>query len=56
MPSGLFRKEGDRMVFSGPTPASFNGYEKDHADLLVRYMFSFTPEELSRMRASVVPN
>ena len=56
MPSGLFRKEGDRMVFSGPTPASFNGYEKDHADLLVRYMFSFTPEELNKMRASVVPN
>ncbi len=52
MPSGLFRREGDRMVFAGPVPASFNGYEKDHADLLVRYMFSFTPEELSKMRAS----
>jgi cytochrome c2 len=56
MPSGLFRREGDRMVFAGPVPASFNGYTKDHADLLVRYMFAFTPEELSKMRASVVPN
>jgi hypothetical protein len=52
MPSGLFRREGDRWVFAGPTPASFNGYTKDHADLLVRYMFSFTPEELGRLRAS----
>jgi cytochrome c2 len=52
MPSGLFRQEGDRFVFAGPTPASFQGYPKDHADLLVRYMFSFTPEELSRLRAS----
>jgi hypothetical protein len=52
MPSGLFRQEGDRFVFAGPTPASFQGYPKDHADLLVRYMFQFTPEELSKLRAS----
>lgn len=52
MPSGLFRLEENRYVFAGPTPASFNGYQKDHADLLVRYMFQFTPEELSRLRAS----
>ena len=52
MPSGLFRREGDRWVFAGPTPASFNGYTKDQADLLVRYMFSFTPEELGKLRAS----
>ncbi len=52
MPSGLFRHEGDRWVFAGPVPASFNGYQKDHADLLVRYMFQFTPEELNRMRSS----
>ncbi len=45
MPSGLFRREGDRWVFSGPLPASFHGYTKDHADLLVRYMFQLTPEE-----------
>ena len=52
MPSGLFRKEDDHYVFNGPLPASFNGYQKDQADLLVRYMFQFTPEELSRLRSS----
>ncbi len=52
MPSGLFRQEDDRWVFAGPTPASFQGYTKDHADLLVRYMFQFTPEELGRLRAA----
>ncbi|MBZ5728105.1 MAG: cytochrome c [Acidobacteriia bacterium] len=51
MPSGLFRREADRWVFAGPTPASFNGYPKDHAELLVRYMFQFTPDELNRLRA-----
>ena len=45
MPSGLFRKEGDHMVFNGPLPASFHGYTKDQADLLVRYMFQLTAEE-----------
>ena len=45
MPSGLFRKEGGRWVFSGPLPPSLQGYTKDHADLLVRYMFQITPEE-----------
>jgi mono/diheme cytochrome c family protein len=52
MPSGLFRQEGERQVFAGPTPASFQNYPKDHADLLVRYMFQFTPEELGRLRSS----
>jgi hypothetical protein len=52
MPSGLFRQDNGHWVFAGPTPASFNGYQKDHADLLVRYMFQFTPEELGRLRAS----
>ena len=52
MPSGLFRLEGARYVFTGPTPPGFNGYPKDHADLLVRYMFQFTPEELARLRGS----
>ena len=49
MPSDLFRREGERWVFAGPTPASFRGYDKDHAELLVRYMFQFTPEELRRI-------
>ena len=52
MPSGLFRLDGNHWVFAGPTPASFNGYQKDQADLLVRYMFQFTPEELNRLRSS----
>jgi cytochrome c551/c552 len=52
MPSGLFRHEDTRYVFAGPTPPSFNGYSKDHADLLVRYMFQFTPDELGRLRGS----
>jgi len=52
MPSGLFMKQDTRFVFAGPTPASFAGYNKDHAELLVRYMFSFTPEELGRLRSS----
>src|SRR5579871_6767077 len=37
MPSGLFRRDGERWVFAGPTPASFQTYSRDHADLLVRY-------------------
>ena len=49
MPSGLFRREGNRWVFNGPTPESFKGYPRDHAELLVRYMFQFTPDELRRL-------
>jgi cytochrome c551/c552 len=49
MPSGLFRHEGDRWTFAGPTPDSFKGYSKDHVQLLVRYMFQFTPEEQRRL-------
>lgn len=45
MPSGLFRLEGGRWVFAGPQPAGFQHYPKDHAELLVRYMFQLTPEE-----------
>ncbi len=49
MPSGLFRKDGDHYVFSGPTPPSFQGYDKDHRELLVRYIFQLTPEEQRRV-------
>jgi len=49
MPSGLFRQEGDHWVFSGPLPESFRGYPKDHADLLVRYMFQMTPAEQAQL-------
>ena len=54
MPSGLFKKEGDRWVFAGPMPAGVQAYPKDHADLLVRYMFQLTPEE-QRMLLSRSP-
>ncbi len=52
MPSGLFKRENDRWTFSGPTPASFNGYDKDHTKLLVEYIFQLTPEEQRRVSAS----
>lgn len=45
MPSGLFKREGERWVFSGPLPPAFKDYKGDHADLLVRYMFQLTPTE-----------
>lgn len=50
MPSGLFRQENGRWVFNATLPPGFRQYPKDHADLLVRYMFQFTPEEMNRLR------
>lgn len=49
MPSGLFRREGERWVFAGPVPAAFKEYSKDHIELLVRYMFQLTPDEQRRL-------
>jgi len=49
MPSGLFRKEGDRWVFAGPAPGSMEHYTGDEANLLVRYMFSLTPQEQAQL-------
>jgi hypothetical protein len=45
MPSGLFRREGERWVFAGPTPDIFKDYKGDHVQLLVRYMFQLSAEE-----------
>jgi hypothetical protein len=45
MPAGLFSRDKDRWVFSGPLPASAQAYHGDHADLLVRYMLQITQEE-----------
>jgi hypothetical protein len=45
MPSGLFRRDGDHWVFSGPQPPALQQYHGDQADLLVRYMFTLTPQE-----------
>jgi hypothetical protein len=52
MPSGLFRREGDRWVFAGPLPEAFKTYPGDHVDLLVRYMFQLTAEEQRRLLAA----
>jgi cytochrome c551/c552 len=53
MPSGLFKRENNRWTFSGPTPSSFVGYDKDHTKLLVEYIFQLTPEEQRRVSASL---
>src|SRR5580693_1521575 len=53
MPSGLFKRENNRWTFSGPTPASFAGYDKDHTKLLVEYIFQLTPAEQRRVSASM---
>jgi cytochrome c551/c552 len=53
MPSGLFRLDNGRWVFAGPTPPSFEGYDKDHDKLLVDYIFQLTPEEQRRVAASM---
>src|SRR3989442_15137112 len=53
MPSGLFRKEGDRWVINLPNPPeSANHYPHDHAQLLVRYMLLMTPDEQRRLLAT----
>ena len=53
MPTGLFRKEGERWVINLPNPpASANAYMQDHAQLLVRYMLLMTPEEQRRLLAT----
>jgi cytochrome c551/c552 len=52
MPSGLFKRENNRWVFSGPTPASFQGYDKDQTKLLVDYIFQLTADEQRRVGAS----
>jgi len=55
MPSGLFRRDGDRWVFAGPTPDAFKNYSRDHVQLLVRYMFQITPEEQRRLTQLLPP-
>ena len=52
MPSGLFKRENNHWVFSGPTPASFQGYDKDHTKLLVDYILQLTAEEQRRVASS----
>jgi cytochrome c2 len=53
MPSGLFRKEDDRWVANLATlPPAANGYDHDHARLLVRYMFLMDPAEQRQLLAT----
>lgn len=49
MPSGLFKQEGGRWVFNGPTPPIFQGYSGDQVNLLMRYLFELTPQEQQRL-------
>ncbi|MGA9389314.1 MAG: hypothetical protein WBV69_02610 [Candidatus Sulfotelmatobacter sp.] len=63
MPSDLFRRDNGRWVFSGPTPPSFQSYDKDHTKLMVDYIFQLTPEEqrlvvkaMGRTQASTQPS
>jgi cytochrome c2 len=53
MPSGLFKRVNSHWIFSGPTPPSFQGYDKDQTKLLVDYIFQLTPEEQRRVSASM---
>jgi len=53
MPSGLFKRENGRWVFSGPTPDTFRGYDKDQTKLLVDYILQLTPEEQRRVSAAM---
>jgi cytochrome c551/c552 len=49
MPSGLFKKDGDRWVVNVPNPPA---YQHDHARLLVRYMFQMSPDEQRALLAT----
>jgi hypothetical protein len=40
-------------VFAGPTPPSFQGYEKDHRELLTNYIFQLTPQEQRRVASAM---
>jgi hypothetical protein len=53
MPSGLFKQQNGHWVFSGPTPASFQGYDRDQTKLLVDYILQLTAEEQRRVSASM---
>jgi hypothetical protein len=43
MPSGLFKRDptNTRWIFSADVGDAFKDYDKDHAQLLVRYMFQY---------------
>ena len=51
MPSELFVRDPahNRLVFKAETPPAFQTYNKDHLDLIVRYLFKLTPDEQRRI-------
>lgn len=49
MPSGLFRQQDQRWVFGLADVPSLRSYTKDHAELMVRYMFQYTAGEQRRL-------
>jgi hypothetical protein len=50
MPTGLFKKDGDKWFVNLPNPPTdVANYHDDHARLLVRYMFLMTPDEQRRL-------
>jgi cytochrome c2 len=53
MPSGLFKRQDNHWVFAGPTPSSFEGYDKDQTRLLVNYILQLTPEEQHRVAGAM---
>jgi cytochrome c551/c552 len=53
MPSGLFRRQNNQWIFAGPTPPSFQAYEKDHSKLLIDYIFQLTPDEQKRVASAM---
>jgi hypothetical protein len=54
MPSGLFTRDANvsRWVLKGIPENLISGYDKDHVQLLVRYMFQLSPEEQRRLMAA----
>lgn len=53
MPSGLFKRDGERWAINLPNPPKdVNDYHGDHAELLVRYMFLLSPDEQRRLLSS----
>jgi cytochrome c2 len=53
MPSGLFERQESRWVLKGfPVPQQHQGYDRDHVQLMVRYMFQLTPEEQRRLQST----
>src|SRR5262249_24430136 len=50
MPDGMFVRKDDHWVVGAPNaPADVVNYQKDHARLVVRYMFMMTPDEQKRL-------